>query len=51
MFYDPKVVSGTHPTGEYLEWNIHNGGRDRRLAIYIPLADEQTHEFGQLPKG
>jgi hypothetical protein len=51
LFYDTKIVKGPHPTGEYLEWNIRNGGRDTRLAVYVPLSEVQTHEFGQLPKG
>jgi hypothetical protein len=51
MYYDPKTTKGSHPTGEYLEWNIRNGGRDSRLATYVPLSEVQTHDFGQLPKG
>jgi hypothetical protein len=51
VFSDPETVTSPQPTGEYLEWSIRKCGRDSRLATYIPLAQEQTHEFGQLPKG
>jgi len=51
QFYDPKIAEGSHPTGEYLEWSIRDGGPDTKLATYVTLAEEQSHDFGQLPKG
>jgi hypothetical protein len=48
-YNDPTVAKGSHPTGEYLEWNIRGGGRDGKVATYVSLAQELTHDFGQLP--
>jgi hypothetical protein len=50
-YYNPEAAPGSHPTGEYLEWSVRTDGRDMKLAIYVPLTKEQTHNFGQLPRG
>jgi hypothetical protein len=51
MFYAAKSAPGSHPTGEYLEWNIRGGGPDSKLATYVTQAKEQSSDFGQLPRG
>jgi hypothetical protein len=51
MFYFSGSPAGSHPTGEYLEWTIRDGGRAKKLATYIPKAEMETGNFGQLPKG
>jgi hypothetical protein len=48
--YDTKVTTGSHPTGEHLEWSIRGGGSFGKVATYVPVSEENG-ELGQLPKG
>jgi hypothetical protein len=49
LFYDPKFAEGSHPTGEFLEQNMWDGGPDSKLATYVTLSEGQSHEFVRLP--
>jgi hypothetical protein len=49
-FYDTKVATRPHPTGEYIEWSIRGGGGFGKVATYVPVSEE-IGDLGQLPKG